>query len=352
MKKKFLCLLLCLMFVPTIFVFSACNNDVGYDLNNLGTDFCAIADQSDIIKLEKNEELKSVKLVISEYQEPEMAEVLKVAPYNLLLDYDGILNDLMGFSFAYVNICSNNTIEVSNAFKNDLKTKLNDLNFGYKNLEAEINSFTKSLNITQTSNPMLLEYLSLLFERYESLYKKAYNFNVALSRLYFNYALSNSNPDYYAKEDFGITDVQTTIRLLNARLKSQKTFVSYGYVIENLLDSSFKQQIVDSGAAVKSLPNYADYASEIAKITSVNETIDSTIFDSRESEIETFKTYAVKLYNIQACLDNDYEKFVKANVNATAYQNLCAKIIEDYNYLISQNTNALSEMLDFIGEKA
>jgi len=72
-----------------------------------------------------------------------------------------------------------------------------------------------------------------------------------------------------------------------------------------------------------------------------------------------FYDLSIQAYNLQTILMNDNEKFLsasnaidyltaKANTDATAYDNMCVRVIEDYDYAISSYNTVLVDMIALI----
>ena len=96
----------------------------------------------------------------------------------------------------------------------------------------------------------------------------------------------------------------------------------------------------------------------LLKIANPNVTL---LVEKANSELKKADFYAAAViaYNVQECLNNDLVKYSKAskdivylevsgNIDATNNQLLCAKIIEDYNGLIGDYTEALKNILSIL----
>ena len=245
------------------------------------------------------------------------------------------------------------------AFKNSFS----DVNSQVKNLEYLLQSVQNDSAIYDT---IFLNSITFLLNSYEELLDSAYEFNIALSRLYFNFAITDANHNYSLEDDFSKADAEDVLSLLNARITSQKTNLTYIYFENNLKHSNFAEEEISKGANCGEMPEYSAYESEIAKITAGDLSSPSALVGAFDDvKLQNFKSAAIKLFNIQACLDNDYNKYINAHnsvnyaemkkdehalLNASDYEKICIQIIDDYYYLLNQNTLALNELLVLIGE--
>ena len=110
MKKKILSLILALVFIPSIFMFAGCK-DKGYKLVDLVKDYEKIGTKCENIKVVDNK-------IEFDYDVHTIGEtgyltecVNEIAPYTEIADYNILLDNLMGFVYENIDVCSNANIE-------------------------------------------------------------------------------------------------------------------------------------------------------------------------------------------------------------------------------------------------
>ncbi len=360
MKKKILCLFLCLMILPTIFVFSACGKADAYNLDNLALDYLSIADGKSSLKITESENngnrIYKFEYDYSNFKYNEREyfnEVLTLDKYKTITYYNNILYNTLEFSANNIARCANNEIEVDNNFKNELYKKLDNLAVEFNSMEESIKNFARLLESVQEKadwkadlqdeSSIYLPRLESFLEEYNDLIMAAYDFNLAVSRVYFNHLLTNANVNYSIGE-FDESAARTVLNLLDSRIKLQKANLGYYYMTTSIIANGLSDS------------TYSSYNADIAKI-SVNGNLADKLAGA---DLPQVKQAAIKLFNIQQCFNNEYEGFVlanktidysqtKNNVNATYYEMLCVQIIENYNFLIDAYTDAINGMLVLLG---
>ena len=166
---------------PTACIFAACGKNGGYNLSKLSNDYYSIAesDGDNIIKQNNS--------ILFDYSKHEqdgekfLTKIINtVKPYSSINDYNKIYYNLMEFSNAYINACSNNNVGVEKDVKNSLKSKLDGLNSALKDVNIGIDLLANILEITPqdevSTNISCLQRLEFVISSYESLFKNAIDF--------------------------------------------------------------------------------------------------------------------------------------------------------------------------------
>ena len=231
MKKKFLCMLLVFMFIPAIFMFAGCKDD-GYKLTNLNVDYNNIANNCENIKIVENK-------IVFDYESYTIgstkflsATINSVEPYTNLKNYNVLLDNLMGFVYKYIDVCSNKNIEASDEVRNNLKANLDQLGETLYDIDVYIGQWAEVVEFNYTedvTNSQCLSRFKTLLIGYNSLFQKAINFSNSLASLYYNNALNDANPriDNIALVDF---DSSIIISKLESRVKYEISNLSQLFV--------------------------------------------------------------------------------------------------------------------------
>lgn len=375
MKKKILSLILVFMFVPAIFMFAGCK-DKGYKLTKLETDYNSIAESCTNVKIIDNKivfDYDNYKIGSTKF----LSETINnVEPYTNLKQYNVLLDNLMGFVYEYIDVCSNKNIEASKAVRNNLKTEIDELSETIFDIDVYISQWAEvvefNYNDDVTNSQCLSRYKTLLMG-YNDLFQKAINFSNSLSSLYYNNALNDANPriDNIAIEDF---DSSVIISKLHGRVKYEisnlsQIFVEI-YVDGNDLPTSLTTPIVvnegedDEYVIFNSLSLNQTNFDYLTKVNNLNRVFDVD-FDA-ETAIEIangsdkkvqFYNLSVEAYNMQNILDNDNDVFVFAceKVQYSRVDNLseieqkqCKNIIDNYKFAVEKYYNILNSMLNTI----
>lgn len=347
MKKKILSLILVLMLLPIASLFSACGKKDGYNLNNLSADFSAIDKENNNINFVDG----NVEFDYSSHAH--LYEIFNgLAPYKSMHTYNDLTNNILSFACEYVHACSNNDLTDNAALKNEVKTNLDNLKSAFSRVNENINVFAEIIHISYPDNlnadACLLRYENLLIA-YEDLFNKSISFNNSLQDLYFNNILKDGNPNVasVSVENF---DVNTVVSKLRSRIKYQISNLSQSYVEMEIDGKEFSKKVV-SGEIVIDLTG-TDYQNN------VNALKDALAAEKagNVTNKDLFYDLAVKAYNIQATLNNDKGKFVLAcnsiaysnvigDVKASAFEKMCADIIESNRDIIYYYNSVLTGML-------
>lgn len=350
MKRRILSLILVFLLLPTAFLFSACK-DKGYDLNNLQNDFNLIAAE--------NENIKNVngKFVFDYSNHIRLNSVVEYNyPYTQLKEFNKVFENVMAFSFDYIDECSHNDLVKNVGLKNKVKSQLDDLKKSYAEIDLNVNNFAVDINASYDTddifNHICEESYRRLLLSYDDLFEAASNFNNTLADLYFNHILKNGNPNIY-KIDSAEFDANLVVNNFDARLK---------YQISNL-SQSFFEMYIDGGKLAEDIVSAEeffdidefDYEDNIKVI---NKTIDEVVAAQKANSATNKQKYyqlSIQAYNIQDVLNNDNSKYVHACneisyatidlTEASAEEKMCYEIIEQRYELLKEYNSVLVSML-------
>lgn len=349
MKKKILSLILVLMFLPLASIFAGCK-DKSYNLDNLSNDFNAIQTEN------ANIQVKNGKFVFDYSMHPNLESVIDAHyPYSEIEYYNFVYENLMAFSFEYIDECSNNNITKDKNLKNALKSDLDNLKKSISDVNSSVNVLAEIVNVSYNDDiftTACMSGLENLFISYEDLYKSASDFHNTLSNLYFNNAIRNANPNI-VEIAIGDFDAAVVTNNLDARLKWQISNLSVCFV-EMYIDGGniAKNIIEEDGYFDADTFNYAENVTKISKVFN-----SQVAAEKANNAINKNKYYAlaIQAYNIQSAINNDTAKFVHAcndvryaglNLGeANSNEKMCAGIIDSRNELLSNYNTVLIEML-------
>ena len=350
MKKKILSLILVLMLIPFASLFSACGKDKAQDMTKLNDNFYNIANVNNNIKLQNG------KMIIDFSSHSNLDNFIQTnQPYDELVDYNYVFDNLMSFSFSHIDVCSVKSKSITKEIKKDVEADLADFTKTINDVNENINIFAESV-LTIKDETVCLTRFNNLLDAYEDMFQSAINFNSSLSDLYFDHILNDSNPDVFSVgvENF---DANMVVNKLESRIKYQLSCLSQSFV-EMYVDGSLADRVTNGEDF--DLDRY-DYKSNVNSIA-INQDFDEKVAAEKanhENNKERFYELSVQAQNIQATLKNDKNKFVTAsneieysavvgNVSATPYEKMCANIIEG-NYDLTCNYNdVLAEMIKII----
>ena len=235
MKKKILSLILVLVFIPSIFMFAGCK-DKGYQLVDLVKDYENIGTKCENIKIDNYK-------VVFDYGVHTIGEtkyltecVNEIAPYTEIADYNILLDNLMGFVYENIEVCSNANIEASAEVRNNLKFQLDELSTAVYEMDVHINHWAKIIEFNYDKekkddliNAQCLSRFKNVLTAYNNLFQKAISFSNGLADLYYNYALNDANPkiDNVKLADF---DSSVIVSKLQGRVKYEISNLSQLFV--------------------------------------------------------------------------------------------------------------------------
>jgi len=362
MKRKIISLILVLMLIPIASIFGACGND-GYNLNKLEKNFNSIAKENNNVGVNNN----ALYFDYSSHEDLSIA-VATIEPYTELKNYNYVFSNLMAFVYNYIDECSDNDVTKNVKLKNQLKKELDELKESIKDVNLHVNYLAGIITVTEDDNSLseacLTGYENLLLS-YDNLYLAGANFSNTLARLYFNYVLKDGNPNVYklVQDDYSKNqtkfDVNVIINKLDSRLKYQQSNLSQSYAAMHIIGGDISKMIAAGIYGFTLDLSQYDYLNNILKVNrTFNEQTASEVAGSSAKK-EVFYNLSVKAYNIQKALNNDFEKYSTAlndisyrqtlmKIEKTAYEQMCADIIEQHQYLIQQYTVVLSDMINLV----
>lgn len=366
MKKQFLSLLLVILFIPSVFLFAGCD-DKSYKLTNLESDYCNIVSNCDNIKIEDNKivfDYSNHKLGNDEY----LVSAISVEPYNQLNNYNKIFDNLMGFVYEYVDVCSNKNIDADANIRNNLKSELDELSIAVNDVDTYINQWAEVIEFhfnDDITNDQCLARFKTLLSAYNSLYQKSINFSNSLASLYYNNALNDANPrlDKIKIDDF---DSSIIISKLQGRVKYQVSNLSQvfvemyidGHDLPTIITTKNEEEEVFEGKLDLNQNGYLAKVNSIERVFGAGFDAETAVTIANGASIKsTFYNYSVKAYNLQNILDNDNDMFISAcnqirygKINTEyAYQLKCKEIIDDYNYIVNDYNQVLTDMINCLG---
>lgn len=362
-RKSILCLILCLLLIPGALIFSACRDNGGYQLSNLSSDFKKIANQYENLNLTSDAKLEFDYSIYTYQGEQYFTNAINsTKPYNYIANfYNKLFDNSLSFVYEYIDICSTNELDVKKDKRELIEYNLQEFNSSVKtvstniSLVAEIMRFNINDDILDST---CMNRLKNLFDSYDNLFQSAYNLTRTLSDIYFNYALTNSNYDYSSVnlEQFDATSLTNNLK---SKIKMQISNLTQSYIERYVkggeLSSSFTNIDTNFGSTDSNFDEY------LLNVSTIDREFNSSIGESINfsASKQNFYEAAIKLYNLQTILNNEYEIYNQAcndiiyiktvnDANASTYEKICARIIENHNYIIDEYTEVIKEMLSIM----
>lgn len=355
MKRKIVSLILVLMLFPVASLFSACGKADGYNLDNLKSEYDAIALENGNIKQEEDG-------FVFDYSSHNKLETVisSTEPYVALESYNEVFYNLMSFANSYVDECSNNSATDNAEIKNKVQADLLELKKSVSDVNESVNIFAEVIAAASESeikSDACLERFENLLKTYDEMFENAINFNNSLSNMYFNYVLKDGNPDVYSAGENNF-NASTVINKLNSRIKYQVSNISECFV-EMYFDGGKMAERIANSTKTSDLLDL-DAMGYTAKINAIKVTLDVEVAADKannEANKTNFYELSVQAQNIQTSFDNDREKFLTAcnaidfalltedMSKATPYETMCYAIILDYNDLVEEYNKVLTEMV-------
>lgn len=352
MKKRIISFILVLMLLPISSLFVACGKDEGYNLNNLSADFYNVEQENNNVKIVED------KIVFDYIYQTNLYEaVLTSYPYTELSNYNKVFENLMAFTFEYIDECSNNAATSDKALKQDLQQKVINFKTELLNVNACTNMLEEIINVSGINNiqdQACLTRLENLFKSYDGLYSAGYALTNALYYFYYNNILSDANPDVYVLNASEFK-VEIIINKLKSRLSYQVSRLSQSFVERNIDGGIIAEEIINNHATLDL--NKDNYLSSVSK---VNVDFDEEIAISyANTQKAAFYAEAVKLHNIIETIESDDTKHitacntvsylsVKQDALATAEEVLCVDIIDANFESITEFNEILVAILNLI----
>lgn len=366
------------MFIPGIFMFAGCK-DKAYKLTNLKTDYNKITSKCENIKMVDN------KLVFKYDQfkvgsTPYLSEAIDgVEPYTNLKNYNILLDNLMGFVYEYIDVCSNKNIDASASDRNNLKADLDDFAESVYEMDVYINQWAEVVEFNYDAedkshiiNSQCLSRFKTLLFGYNNLFQKSINLSNSLSDLYYNVALNDSNPriDNLKLADFNSSVI---ISKLQGRVKYEISNLSQLlveiYVDGNDLPNRLTTPIIINEGEDDETIEFESFDLDQANfkyVTMIND-LNRAFSEKYYAEIavelanadankQSFYDLSIKAYNLQNILDNENGMFVDAcneiqysNINNLEVEQKYNKdIIDNYKFIVLEYYNVLNSMLNIV----
>ena len=141
--KKLLSILLILFILPSVFMLSACGSDNAYKLSNLKTDYLKIAEGNENVNMEEGKIKFDYSKYVYDGKQILTEQIASTSPYKEISKYDLLLDNILGFVYECIDVCSSNTIEADAGIRNQLKADLDSLNSAVTELNTNINEWAK-----------------------------------------------------------------------------------------------------------------------------------------------------------------------------------------------------------------
>ncbi len=360
MRMKWLSLILAIMLLPSICLFSACNNDPGYNLNNMSIEYEKMADNLEFVDIVEG------KIKFS-YNNTALLSVMATDPYTRLNEfYIPLLDNSMTFAYVYAKSLSRDELGASKSLRNNIKHDLDSMqetlekvNYSLRALNDAV-AFSFEAGDSVTSLNCMIK-LSDVYYYFEALLGHTVSFNENLMDLYYRYALNiNSNPDFY---NMSLEQLDTLDSIIYIKSRQRCQVVNQTRLfLEKCVEGATLYSMFTDDDGFKPVPN--EYGVYTTQITSISENIDNNRAEAINNDIElkkTFKNLIVEMQNIQNVLNNDKPKYFKAieeisyyttskNVNATVKEKNCMTLIDDYEYILGEYNQTLTKLIKFIKE--
>jgi len=344
---------------------SACSKGGGYNLKNLSKDFYSVTEskQDDAIVKSGNKIIFHYSNYVYNGQTYLTDAVNTYEVYGNLKKYNNVYENILNFTFKYVEVCSNNDVKIDKDVKNSLENRMHELHSAMNDVSLCTDLFAGILKTTDNDKKIsdttcLTRYKNLLVS-YEKLFEKASMFNYELSNIYFDYLLTNSNPNIN-DVDAANFNADVVVYALDARTSWQISNVSSVFAEMFLIKSNMAQNIVN-GTNLNLNPIEFKYSDLIQNINlNVNEEKSLEFLNKDGNESYKLQCYQVakQLYNAQTIIYNDSDKYVTACVDvdycnfkeseATNKELVSVEIIKDYSILLTQYNEVLKTMLDIL----
>ena len=349
MKSKIWSLILVLMLLPMASIFSACKKEDNSDLSLLDDTFYNIASENNNIKIVDD------KLLFDFSSHEKMANLVDTtAPYSELQKYVEVYNNLMTFTFSYIDNCSINSKAITKDVKDQIESDVHEFSKAIKNVNEKFNMLSEIVIVSEndTLNNACVGRFENLLNSYQTLFQTAINLNSSLNDLYFNKIVNNSNPDVYSVGEVKLNPGDV-ISKLESRVKSQISCLTESFV-EMYIDENLSNAIANQTLTMDLI--FKEYKTNIDNIVIYQDINEEELIEQANTNKKAFYNLAVKAQNIQSTQNNNRGKFIvacnaieyttiKNNSNATAYQKMCVSIIEENEKMLKEYNDVLLAMI-------
>lgn len=359
MKRRFLILLLILVLIPGGLVFVGCGNQNGYNISNLDKDFYAIAEENYFIVKTNNE------LIVDygKYQNngKEILNTLinaEAYQYRYIKDYDKLLHNILDFTFEYIDICSTYNNSVDKNLRNKTETDLNALKRAFADFNYSLDSFgdavASNAHLSNPINDVNISKFKSTLNKYEDLLEASIKFSEDIFKIYYT-SLNDANPNFLEnKAEFKASMV---INRIENRAKFQTNNLTRLFVEKYIVDEDLEAKIAkNENNHIFTTAEYQNYLQAVRKI---NSRVKVETAEENANANENFFELSVQMYNAQEILNNDYDKFVAAcnkidyqevknKKDKTEMEEMCLKIIDDYDYLVTEYNTILIQLINIM----
>lgn len=365
-KKLILTFALIVCVLAGGFVFSACKKDGGYALKNLRVDYISCYKNS--VSFYYDESANSIENNLYSATSDDFKAILATAPYNCLDSYVSLLNYATAFASSYSGVCASDGNNVDKDLRNEVKTLLDEYKASIESIDLLAKNFRSNIMLT-LSDPAYeinkelpysfvhLNSFKRLLDAYEQAIENAYELNISLSKIYFGYVYKANNIDPSTSPYSNSFDSTNILISLPSKFKFEISLLAYRYYQDNIKYTETTENIITK----QSNGSYGSLGSEFESLQTKVKSISKIVSLSATSytNIEEFYNSATALYNVQACLNNDFEMFYKASHEIdyaqakTSFRQTkrviaCMEIIESYNHLIDENYSALARIASLL----
>lgn len=358
MKRNIWILILILLLIPGGFVLTACGKNDDYKLSNLKNDFYSIDETNATIVTSK----QTLKLNYENYKDNNVKYMLDIInnpayPYQYLKEYQTLLDDVLSFTYSYIDVCSSNDLEVPSELKNKTKQDLIALQEAFIDLDYQFESFASlvhfNLSNTDKTDPILLSSYKKVLGDFENVIVEAVDFSDDIAKIYYQHVLNNPNPNFFVEsEDFSAGKVES---YLTSRIKFQTNNLARVFV-----EKYFDGADIDKQLSSKNFANNLFESEEYNLYTSNVEKINKDLKNKAEAiDTKALLNKSIEMYNAQEILNNDDKKFktacqeieyqtILASKDKTEAQKIYLKIVDDYDYLVQQYNAVLVDIIDIL----
>lgn len=356
MKKfvSFVCIA-CFL-ISSCFVF-ACKKDSGYNLDNLKSQFFEISTKYQRVELKDNKFVFKFGEDGSQVVENLIAN--SDSRYHNLTSYNTVLDNSLDFAYKYIDYCSNNSLAVDKDYKNQIESSLKELDSSFDVIDRAIGEFSHIVKTFEhdPNNERCLQSYKNLLNCYEMLFFDAVDLSTKLCNIYFEYYLTDQNPDY-CKMSITNFEQDVVVARLKPRISYQIVELTRNFV-ETYLDGGNVSDLVANKGLEFDI-NFNNYSTNV-KMINVNIDVDVAIAKAQTKRDKVFNK-SKEMYVAQSRLNNDSDKFNKAysdikyadviaDSEATSYQKECVEIINSHTSWLGDYSVVLSDMLEILEVK-
>lgn len=311
--KKLYSLLLILFILPTVFVFTACEDTKNYSMLEFYNTYLAISEESEYLTktaMPEKFQTENTQIVDFVYSEDLSRKISTISAYSYIDSlYNTMLDDAMGPTYLYGNSLSQ-AKNLSNSDKEYLYTQLETLKSNYKEIAIRLGDLERTQN-SQTASASLAK----LYASYEDTILTAINLSSKISSIFYNKIMEVPNVNYIDMDENKINLEEVVIRTLNRLAYYKLAYVDI-YFETKILGCDIPNKIINS------IFNSVYEPYETMKNKVYSHTIKSDIETKRKQIVELART----LYNLQTVFEDEYSK----------YQSSCEKIV--YGKVDSKST--------------